>query len=126
MENFNCNIRFAKGYNLKILIQNVHEKIKIGKNFAKGFNLKVHLQNVHEIENINTKPNVYEPINDIMEIIGTLRNTKFKCKICEKEIIEKINFKMHIKMSIEDLKKYKCDDYGKNFTQNIGLKGHIT
>ena len=33
---------------------------------------------------------------------------------------------MHIKMSIEDLKKYKCDDYGKNFTQNIGLKGHIT
>ena len=61
-----------------------------------------------------------------MEIIGTLRNTKFKCKICEKEIIEKINFKMHIKMSIEDLKKYKCDDYGKNFTQNIGLKGHIT
>ena len=29
-------------------------------------------------------------------------------------------------MSIEDLKKYKCDDYGKNFTQNIGLRGHIT
>ena len=47
---------------------------------------------------------MYEPINDIMEIIGTLRNTKFKCKICEKEIIEKTNFKMHMKMSIEDLK----------------------
>ena len=29
-------------------------------------------------------------------------------------------------MSIEELKKYKCDDYGKNFTQNIGLRGHIT
>ena len=24
MEKFNCNIRFAKGYNLKVLIQNVH------------------------------------------------------------------------------------------------------
>ena len=23
-------------------------------------------------------------------------------------------------------KKYKCDECGKNFTQNIGLKGHIT
>ena len=59
IENFNCNIRFAKGYNLNVLIQNVHEKIKIGKNFAKGFNLKIHLQNVHEIEKISTKPNVY-------------------------------------------------------------------
>ena len=29
-------------------------------------------------------------------------------------------------MSIEELEKYKCDDYGKNFTQNIGLRGHIT
>ena len=29
-------------------------------------------------------------------------------------------------MSIEELKKYKCDDYGKNFTQIIGLKGLIT
>ena len=125
MENFNCSIRFAKGYNLNVLIQNVHEKIKIGKNFTKGFNLKVHLQNVHEIEKISTKPKVYEPINDIMEIIGTLRNTKFKCRICEKEMIEKINFKMHIEMSIEDLKKYKCDDYGKNFTQNMRKKDSI-
>ena len=60
MENFNCNIRFAKGYNLNVLIQNVHEKIKIGKNFAKGFNLKIHLQNVHEIEKISTKPHASE------------------------------------------------------------------
>ena len=105
MENFNCNIRFAKGYNLNVLIQNVHEKIEIGKNFAKGFNLKVHLQNVHEIEKISTKPNVYEPINDIMEIIGTIRNTKFKCKICEKEIIEKTNFKMHMKNVHRGIKK---------------------
>ena len=41
MKNFNFDIRFAKGYSLKVLIQNVHEKIKIGKNFAKGFNLKL-------------------------------------------------------------------------------------
>ena len=43
MENFNCNIRFAKGYNLK-----------------------VHIQNVHEIEKMSAKINSYEPINDIM------------------------------------------------------------
>ena len=30
------------------------------------------------------------------------------------------------KMSIKDFKKYKCDECGKNFTHNIGLKGHIT
>ena len=29
-------------------------------------------------------------------------------------------------MSIKDLKKYKCDECGINFTHNIGLKGHIT
>ena len=30
-------------------------------------------------------------------------------------------------MSIKDLKNiYKCDECGKNFTQNIRLKGHIT
>ena len=29
-------------------------------------------------------------------------------------------------MSIKDFKKYKCDECGKNFTHNIGLKGHIT
>ena len=30
------------------------------------------------------------------------------------------------KMSIKDFRKYKCDECGKNFTHNIGLKGHIT
>ena len=30
------------------------------------------------------------------------------------------------KISIKDLKKHKCDECGKNFTHNIGLKGHIT
>ena len=29
-------------------------------------------------------------------------------------------------MSIKYLKKYKCDECGKNFTHNIGLKRHIT
>ena len=29
-------------------------------------------------------------------------------------------------MSLKDFKKHKCDECGKNFTQNIGLKGHIT
>ena len=29
-------------------------------------------------------------------------------------------------MSIKNFKKYKCDECGKNFTHNIGLKGHIT
>ena len=29
-------------------------------------------------------------------------------------------------MSIKDFKKYKCDDCGKNFKHNIGLKEHIT
>ena len=33
---------------------------------------------------------------------------------------------MHMKNVHRGFKKYKCDDYGKNFTQNIGLKGHIT
>ena len=40
-----------------------------GKYFAKGFKLKVHIQNVHEIEKIR-----YESINDIMEMISTFRN----------------------------------------------------
>ena len=32
-----------------------------------------HLKNVHEIEKVITKPHAYEPINDIIEMIGTLR-----------------------------------------------------
>ena len=28
-------------------------------------------------------------------------------------------------MSIKGFKKYKCDECGKNFTYNIGLKEHI-
>ena len=40
-----------------------------GKYFAKGFKLKVHMQNVHEIEKIR-----YESINDIIEMIRTFRN----------------------------------------------------
>ena len=44
----------------------------------------------HELAHIDQRHSLHQ----IMEIIGTLRNTKFKCKICEKEIIEKNNFKM--------------------------------
>ena len=29
-------------------------------------------------------------------------------------------------MSIKDFKKYKCDEFVKNLTHNIGLKGHVT
>ena len=29
-------------------------------------------------------------------------------------------------MSIQDLQRYKCDECGKHFTLNIGLKGYIT
>ena len=54
--------KIAKGYNLKLHTQNIHENI-----FAKAFNLKVHKQNVHEIEKISTKVHAYELINDIME-----------------------------------------------------------
>ena len=46
-----------------------------GKYFAKGFKLKVNIQNVHEIEKIR-----YESINDIMEMISTfcLQNSNVK------------------------------------------------
>ena len=48
--------------------------------------------------------------------------TKFKGKICKKEIGKKF-FKVHM----ENVhKRYKWDECGKNFTHNIGLKGHIT
>ena len=39
------------------------------KYFAKGFKLKVSIQNVHEIEKIR-----YESINDIMEMISIFKN----------------------------------------------------
>ena len=39
------------------------------KYFAKGFKLKVYIQNVHGIEKIR-----YKSINDIMDMISTFRN----------------------------------------------------
>ena len=59
-------------------------------------------------------------------MIGTLRVYKIQmqCKIYEKKlIIGKKIFKVHM----ENVhKRYKCDECGKYFTHNIGLKGHIT
>ena len=49
---------------------------------------------------------------------------EFKCKICKKEIIGKK--KCIWKRFIKDLKNYKCDECGKYFTHNIGLKVHNT
>ena len=40
-----------------------------------------------------------------MEMIGTLKITKFKCKICKKEIIGKFNFKVHMENVHKGFKK---------------------
>ena len=40
--------------------------------------------------------------------------------------MEGTNLKCMWKMSIKNLQKYKCDECGKHFILNIGLKGHIT
>ena len=44
----------------------------------------------------------------------------------QKKLLERKILKCIWKMSIKDFIKYKCDECGKNFTHNIGLKGHIT
>ena len=49
-----------------------------------------------------------------------------KLKFLRKKLLERKFLKCIWKMSIKDLKEYKCEECGKNFTQNIGLKGHIT
>ena len=58
-----------------------------GKYFAKGFKLKVHIQNVHEIEKIR-----YESINDIMEMISKFWNLQNLNVKFVKRNYEKINF----------------------------------
>ena len=94
-----------------------------GKYFAKGFKLKVHIQNVHEIEKIR-----YESINDIMEMIITFKNfqklTKFKCKICIKEIIDcGIIFLCNFWQSLYP-NQYKCPTCDKSYTESHNLKKH--
>ena len=58
-----------------------------GKYFAKGFKLKVNIQNVHEIEKIR-----YESINDIMEMISTFRNLQNSNVTFVKRNYQRINF----------------------------------
>ena len=43
----------------------------------------------------------------------------------EKKLLERKILKCIWKMSIKDFEKYKYDKCGKNFTHNIGLKGHV-
>ena len=91
--------KLAKGYNLKLQIQNIHEKNhpQCGKIFSKAFNLKLHKQNVHEIEKISSKPHAYE--HD-----WHFENLQ-KCKICEKEIIGKKIFEVHMENVHKRFKK---------------------
>jgi len=71
-----------------------------GKYFAKGFKLKVHIQNVHEIEKIR-----YESINDIMEIISTFRNLQnSNVKFVKKKLLKNNFSRCILKMSIKNLK----------------------
>ena len=111
-----------------------------GKYFAKGFKLKVHIQNVHEIEKIR-----YESMNDIMEMINTFRNLQnSNVKFVKKELLKNKFLKCILKMSIKNLKnttvmnvqkfhtkywiertyyscswrkRFNCDQCGKNFAR---------
>ena len=47
-------------------------------------------------------------------------------KFVKKKLLEGTNLKCMWKMSIKNLQKYKCDECGKHFILNIGLKRHIT
>ena len=77
------------------LWQKFHQKY-----FAKGFKLKVHIQNVHEIEKIR-----YESINDIMEMINTFRNLQnSNVKFVKKKLLKNKFLKCILKMSIKNLK----------------------
>ena len=68
----------------------------------------------------HTKPHAYEHDWHFENLQNS--NVKFvKKKLLERKILKCI-WKMSIKYFIE----YKCDECGKNFTHNIGLKGHIT
>ena len=76
---------------------------------------------------LNTKAHIdNEPNNEGTKISCTLRLSKFKCEICNKEITGKHNFKVHMENVHKGIKKYKCDKCNKKFTRNTGLKLHIT
>ena len=82
--------------------------------------MKVHKQNVCEIEKISTKHHAYEHDWHFENL------QKSYVKFVKKKLLERKILKCIWKMSIKDLRKYKCDECGKNFTHNIGLLGHIT
>ena len=122
------------------LWQKFHQKY-----FAKGFKLKVHIQNVHEIEKIR-----YESMNDIMEMINTFRNLQnSNVKFVKKKLLKNKFLKCILKMSIKNLKnttvmsvqkfhtkywiertyyscswrkRFNCDQCGKNFARGCYLK----
>ena len=76
-------------------VQKFHQKY-----FAKGFKLKVHIQNVHEIEKIR-----YESINDIMEMIITFKNLQnSNVKFERKKLLKNKFLKCILKMFIKNLK----------------------
>ena len=77
-------------------------------------------QNVHEIEKIGIKPHAYEYDWHFENL------QKSYVKFVKKKLLERKILKCIWKTSIKDLRKYKCDECGKNFTHNIGMKGHIT
>ena len=115
-----CDKNFTQKIGLKLHSTAIHEKMKkincnqCVKIFLKDLIWKyiIHIQNIHETEKISTKPHAYEPIDEIIEMIDTqpLRNARFKCKICKKEIIGKYNVKVHIENVHKGFKKYKCDE----------------
>ena len=76
-------------------------------------------QNVHEIEKIGIKPHAYEYDWHFENL------QKSYVKFVKKKLLERKILKCIWKMSIKDFKRYKCDECGKNFAHNIGLKGHI-
>ena len=76
--------KLAKGYNLKLQIQNIHEKNhpQCGKKFSKAFNLKLHTNKM-----FMNKPHAYEHHWHFENLQNS--NVKF----VQKKLLEKKIFK---------------------------------